>query len=112
MREAQKALAPMEDRIIEVIETIPLPFRPREKAIKHAFNLLVAERENLVPMNDQVTRELLDASPDWMRALSNMAQRSLEKGAEVASRRARRTPSPKKGPPPTAVWPQRNRKKH
>jgi hypothetical protein len=112
MRDAEKALAPIEDRMLEIIEAIPPPFRHREKAIRHAVNQLGKERENIVSMDDKVTQELLDASPDWMRALSDMAERSAKKGREVAERRARRSLSPKKGPPPTTVWPQRQRKKH
>jgi hypothetical protein len=68
---------PVFEKAIQVVETMPRPFRPRVVAINKQMKILMEETQHFVWSGDNVIEYFSDLSPDWMQALGGAAHQAM-----------------------------------
>ena len=93
-----------EAKLSAIAETMPEPFRHRVPVLRRSYQEMMKARGGIATTNESIIQALLARAPPWMRTLSEIAEKSVQRAAQIALKRANRY-TPRKFPPQPGKWP-------
>jgi hypothetical protein len=108
----QAELVPFVDKLDDMLDAMPLPFRGRLLALKRGAEKLKETNGYITTVNEETAERMFDQSPDWLKALSRLYDKATKRGIEIAKQRAvARAPPPKKSRGGAIIWPPPKKKR-